>query len=1432
MDNIIPSNVVAPLRGRSLSRMFALVLSLGAVLLTNLGGRTYSASGANSGVDPLQILDLSIRNNAILVLDSSGSMRDAINYSDPSSASGFADGELAGDDPAAKMAAAKKVLRKIIRDNQTKVSFQFGKYADDPGSFGTGQDFLYSCQESGAVAPEVNCPAGVDRAISNNGFSRSSGEDYTVSGNVFHGLNSGNYLVNKRLRTYVNGGSSTTNCSTNAMIDIPAGENPWSPNPNVVVDGVNLRNNWSLPNNPAGTNPNGPPFVEVVVYTDSTCSTVSSNARFYLRGVQWNKGNSSASCGGFQSLVPLALCDVNDQFTGIAPFIDPEILPLTTATTTGGGLGTLRSAVSTSIRASGFTPIAETLIDIRTIFETDGDLVAGGVQTPMWTTISAQAVKPRTFVIFLTDGDDTCTGPSTSDTSTGGNEVTRALRTAYRAQVLRQGITADVASQVEVFMIAFGGAVTNTINYVAWGGSGMTRATTSSGNATRWASAPADKTGCPTCRDALPATDISQLEQALQAAIDLGSSTGEFSDQQSVTESVFEYVNYAPTAGLPSTVPLPLDPLNPDNRYASSVPVLLQSTFELPEYRGHLNAFRRNDNGTPADPTDDTAVELWNAGLKLSQRVSGGLDGSSGMGTGLYSFAALHAAAGPDTIKASAARIKRRIFTTSGNGVNANYTAQNLLNADFATLGNGRVALWPPSPAVAPTTTATAGVFDGEFGLAALTTVPQVQGFVPGACQGFDQDPSATVAMYLHPECTGGSALARTKREAREIILAFMAGARLETNNGQPVRNTTTKELQFIARPWIMAESTLAAPGVVTPPLLAGPTAGAGAIGVDEYKHYRDGLRESNGNPVDGVMSGLGLRNPDRVDAAASATIRDAAKLNADKKPVMSVVYHATNQGLHALRAGPCPSGVVSVGLGTGAAACDGETGGEELWAFIPYDQLSKVRSFMAVQSRTNKTYLLAAPVRFSDVFVPGAATYPNPSTSFTGVWRTMLYFGRGQGGKYFTALDVTTPGPFTRHSLDTQAPIWVWSRGNPDTTNGVVGGSPNYSPADVVAYGKMGETWSVPGVGFVAAASYNSARKPSGVNFALFAGSGYSDVANEGKTFYVLDALTGDVVRSYDIADGSPAPPVVGAPAPENVPLTNFLVASPVVYSEDTSGNSPSGNRFLGNAIAAKARAVYFPDLHGRIWRFDAGATTLSAPVSFFAVTPGAVGNQPFSTAVSVLQYRPDPAQPGQVFVYAEAGRDRRVTAQAALPFQAYALLDPMTGAANSATLQFARPFEAGYRGNVQPASSFAGTSTAYYPVVFFAGVKFNPPALPAPCISRFDSILIALRGELTTPTAAFDLKATGDDSFIEMQGTYVQAVRVAEEGNLVVDQGLKANLPPPPPGAPIQSVATSTSSSVVGTGLAPGTQMYKDLSPTVVPFRVGSSACRTEYQ
>src|SRR5262249_55401515 len=145
------------------------------------------------------------------------------------------------------------------------------------------------------------------------------------------------------------------------------------------------------------------------------------------------------------------------------------------------------------------------------------------------------------------------------------------------------------------------------------------------------------------------------------------------------------------------------------------------------------------------------------------------------------------------------------------------------------------------------------------------------------------------------------------------------------------------------------AESTLAAPAIVGPPPQPDP-----GIHSSEYRLFRDGVRTGGTGLPGAIPLGFGLRNPDDDGPNGPDPLRPSLK------PKMTVVYQPANDMLHAFRAGPC---------GTGTCA---ETGGEELWGFVPYDELGKLSLAVDAQAPGDHQYMIATSVRMADVFVPG----------------------------------------------------------------------------------------------------------------------------------------------------------------------------------------------------------------------------------------------------------------------------------------------------------------------------------------------------------------------------------------------------------------------------------------------------------------------------
>ncbi len=1182
-----------------------------------------------------------------------------------------------------------------------------------------------------------------------------------------------------------------------------------------------------------GTGPGQEPWVDIERGTNTcTAATPAQVVRFHFSSVprstnflgdgnadgEWRSWSGNTTCGGFESLVPLQPCTQNAQFELVSPFLDNEIEIDASSrwpvnyTEDGAGNVTSQPAVG-GMRAAGNTPIAQSLLDIDTVWETS-----------LWPTISAYSTNgpfPKTFVIFLTDGDDTC------ETATGGSALSddqRALRAAYRAQLLYQSVDTSptiparrVASSVTTFVVAFGtGASGTRSDWIAYGGSGMNNAPnptnviplTNHGGTigSRWSRGPtaAELAACTSCRPAFLAGDEEALGRALQIAIDQGQAAGTFSDQQSVTDSIFE-LSFA----------VGFDPRNPQTRYSSSVPVLLQSVFDMPNFNGRFRAFKRGVG---------TSDLVWDAGDKLRLRVLNGVTGTDGMGTGFWSYNELRGSGTDANIVSSNARIKRRIYTSNGNGV-FQPTQDDLLNGT----GPGRITLWPAEASVDPA--GPGGIFDDEMHIqmgqvfqenpppAPMTTVSyDYLRAKYGAC-------TATVAADQHPNCRPLSQeppailtavpptatnMNQAVLEARRIILASMAGAKLHKTGNIAIRRAADKQLLFLAKEWPIVESTLAAPAIVGPPPPEAP--GQHAL---EWDLFVRGPRDNNGDALNHVTKGLGLRDPDKDSNDNQNDSRQALK------PVMTVAYHAANDMLHAFRAGPCRDNSATSSCLNGV----NEGGGEELWGYVPYDLLGNLPKLVFPQTRADHTYMLAAPIRLTPVFVPGAWSISSDIRG-EGLWRHIIVFGRGIAGRHMTALDVTAPGPFTQGSLSTAGPIVLWNRGNPDTQNGLVGGPANNTVSgndDLAAYAEMGQTWSVPAIAFVEAARNPTPRKPAGVEFVAYVGSGYtgrepSSPEPEGKRFYAMDALTGDVITSTNVGNRSGF-----------VPYENAIVAGPVAFNA-----LALSNRLVATHPAeTPSTRVYFNDIHGRLFRImtdDPSTVTLLGDMNGNANTV----LHPLGVSPSLLFYG-EPSEQEYPHIYVESGNDNRIFSPEAVPattppFKAWALVDkdltsdPDAGDGVDGPVEvlFTKEFPNLYRGTAQPATAF---SESGFGRVFFVGTRFNPPGTqfappPPPCRSSFDSILFALGAG--TGNAAYDLNTGGDtDEYIEYIDEQLKSVQT-QGGQVIVDRGLNTTAPTPPP----PDVIAPPIDGSVFAGLSVPPQFV--VSHRETPFSGASAVCR----
>ena len=218
---------------------------------------------------------------------------------------------------------------------------------------------------------------------------------------------------------------------------------------------------------------------------------------------------------------------------------------------------------------------------------------------------------------------------------------------------------------------------------------------------------------------------------------------------------------------------------------------------------------------------------------------------------------------------------------------------------------------------------------------------------------------------------------------------------------------------------------------------------------------------------------------------------------------------------------------VLYVGTNDGMLHCFEVETGEELWGFIPYNLLPKLKNMWAVDKTTNDRYFAR------DIYVDGSPVAAD--IQINGNWKTILVCAQGPGRgsilgggiNYYFALDITDP----RNPL----PLWELTSDS------------------------MGETWSVPAIGKVTVEG-----NPAWV---AFTGSGYDnnpDLA-AGHVFYAVNLENGTSFWSFA------APDVDTSKNYPNIP--NAIPGSPSLVDVDQNGY---------------ADYVYVGDLDGRLWKVN----------------------------------------------------------------------------------------------------------------------------------------------------------------------------------------------------------------------------------------------------
>ena len=188
--------------------------------------------------------------------------------------------------------------------------------------------------------------------------------------------------------------------------------------------------------------------------------------------------------------------------------------------------------------------------------------------------------------------------------------------------------------------------------------------------------------------------------------------------------------------------------------------------------------------------------------------------------------------------------------------------------------------------------------------------------------------------------------------------------------------------------------------------------------------------------------------------------------------------------------------------------------------------------------------------------------------------------------------------------------------RRHPRWHDGSPGGAANGTSADELLYRDMGQTWSVPAVGNVSAT--DTCDDGSTAEWRVFTGSGYGNAGtDEGKRFYQLDAVTGDICKSSLV----PGRSGFNAGIPDNA-----LVAGPSGYNPRAQ-DAPA--RLDARPQGHASRASTSPTCTA-----GSGATRRSSGNLLY----DAGANQPFGSSLALMKIQNTPS------VFGEAGNDSRI--------------------------------------------------------------------------------------------------------------------------------------------------------------------------------------------
>jgi len=222
---------------------------------------------------------------------------------------------------------------------------------------------------------------------------------------------------------------------------------------------------------------------------------------------------------------------------------------------------------------------------------------------------------------------------------------------------------------------------------------------------------------------------------------------------------------------------------------------------------------------------------------------------------------------------------------------------------------------------------------------------------------------------------------------------------------------------------------------------------------------------------------------------------------------------------------------------------------GSEAWAFIPPDQLPRLKDM--VEGFSHQEYVDSSPkIYFRDTDLDNVV---EPSEGD----QVILICGERKGGTSYFALDVTDPS----------LPSYLWRINSEDDT--VNGSGPLPEAVAPIVVPELGETWSEPQFGRVKTTDYDDDEG----TVVFFVGGGYSSDNSAGNAVLAINVFDRSVVRVFkndgiDITD-----------------MNYSIPSSMTVLDTDNNG-------FVDK--------VYVGDLGGQMWRFGKYTDTSGSPYEF----------------------------------------------------------------------------------------------------------------------------------------------------------------------------------------------------------------------------------------